>query len=315
MALKDLKNDIDEEVSAILASDFKIDVARTSGVPHFADSAITFPNLDLKYQGTKLLETTVLYIDMRRSTQLSFQHRPETVAKLYSAFVRAMTRAAANFGGEVRGIIGDRVMVIFDQDKCFSNAADTAFLMNSVCQYIINRRFQHNEVEFGIGIDYGRMLATKTGIRRRGGEQQPYRALVWLGRPANVASKLTDNANKPEETIELTRVNVCLNRGTGPFWIYEWPGEFVKSFSKNLYGPGMFRPGFVEHRYEMFKDTVRPKTPPILMTEAVYNGLKRERPQSNEFKDGWLKTIGLKIPEYSGTIYGCDAIFPIFREG
>jgi hypothetical protein len=34
--------------------------------------------------------------------------------------------------------------------------------------------------------------------------------------------------------------------------------------------------------------TKRSKTPAILMTEAVYNGLKRERPQANEFKDGWL---------------------------
>jgi class 3 adenylate cyclase len=315
MALKDLRNDIDEEVSAILASDFKIDVTQTSGVPHFADGTITFPNLDNKYQGTKLLETTVLYIDMRRSTQLSFQHRRETVAKLYSAFVRAMTRAAAHFGGEVRGIIGDRVMAIFDQDKCFSHAADTAFLMNSVCKYIINRRFPHNEVEFGIGIDYGRMLATKTGIARRGGIQQSYRALVWLGRPANIASKLTDNANKAEETIELTRVHVCLNHGTGPFWIYEWPNEFVKSFSKNFLGAGMVRPGFVEHRYETFKYTMRPKTPPILMTEAVYTGLKQERPQANEFKDGWLTVTGLQIPEYSGTIYGCDVIFSVFRDG
>jgi adenylate cyclase len=90
MALKDLRNDIDEEVAAILASDFNIDVTETRGVPHFADGTITFPNLDRKYQGTKLLETTVLYVDMRRSTQLSFQHRRHTVAKLYSAFVRAI---------------------------------------------------------------------------------------------------------------------------------------------------------------------------------------------------------------------------------
>jgi adenylate cyclase len=263
MAMKDLRDDIDEEVAAILASDFKIDVTQTQGVPHFADGAITFPNLDRKYQGTKLLETTVLYVDMRRSTQLNFQHRRQTVAKLYSAFVRAMTRAATHFGGEVRGIIGDRVMVIFDQPNCFSHAVDTAVLMNSVCAHIIDRRFPHNEVQFGIGIDYGRMLATKTGIARRGGVQQSYRALVWLGRPANVASKLTDNANKPEESVELTVVNVCLNNGFGPFWIKEWPNDFVKKFSKDLLTGNMRRPGFVEHKYETFKYVTRPKTSSI----------------------------------------------------
>jgi adenylate cyclase len=309
MALKDLRNDIDEEVAAILASDFNIDVTETRGVPHFADGTITFPNLDRKYQGTKLLETTVLYVDMRRSTQLSFQHRRHTVAKLYSAFVRAMTRAASHFGGEVRGIIGDRVMVIFDQPNCFSHAMDTAILMNSVCKYIINRRFSHNEVEFGIGIDHGRMLATKTGIARRGGVQQSYRALVWLGRPANVASKLTDNANKPEEAVQLTQVSVCLNHGLGPYWVQEWPDYFVKQFTKNALTEQMTRPGFVEHTYTTFKYVTRPKTPAILMTEAVYAGLKRERPGANEFTKGWLTATGLKIPEYKGTIYGCDMIF------
>src|SRR5271163_144246 len=118
MALKDLKREIDDEVNAILAADFRIDVTETQGVPHSADGAITFPNLDQKYQGAKLLETTVLYVDMRRSTQLSFQHRPNTVAKLYTAFVRAMTHAANHFGGEIRGIIGDRVMMIFARNGC-----------------------------------------------------------------------------------------------------------------------------------------------------------------------------------------------------
>ena len=53
------------------------------------------------------------------------------------------------------------------------------------------------------------MLATKTGLRRHGSAQQSYRSLVWLGRPANVASKLTDQANKPEEVSESNKVNVA----------------------------------------------------------------------------------------------------------
>jgi len=41
---------------------------------------------------------------MRRSTALSLKHHSHTVAKLYSAFVRAVTRCAKVFDGEVRGI-------------------------------------------------------------------------------------------------------------------------------------------------------------------------------------------------------------------
>jgi class 3 adenylate cyclase len=107
-----IRAEIDEEVSTILSSSFDITVTQTAFVPHSDDTAITFPKLDDE-QAVKLIETTVLYVDMRRSTQLSLKHDGETVAKLYSAFVRAMTKCAKAFGGEVRGIIGDRVMMLF----------------------------------------------------------------------------------------------------------------------------------------------------------------------------------------------------------
>jgi adenylate cyclase len=160
-------------------------------------------------QGAKLIETCVLYIDMRRSTDLNLAHKPQTVAKLYSAFVRAMTRTARYHGGHVRGIIGDRVMVLFDVQNCFENAVHCGVAMNTISQHIINKHFKANEVKFGIGIDYGRMLATKTGIRRHGSEQANYRNLVWLGRPANVASKLTDAANKSAEYVTVPAVQVA----------------------------------------------------------------------------------------------------------
>lgn len=171
-------------------------MTRTSSVPHSDDPVITFPNLDDRLQRCKVIETAVLYIDIRRSTNLNLEHRPQTVAKLYSAFVRAMTRCAAEYRGHVRGIIGDRVMVLFNPSTAFTDAVNAAILMNTICKYVLNKHFKQNEVTCGIGIDYGRMLATKTGVRRHGYERHNYRSLVWLGRPANVASKLTDLANK-----------------------------------------------------------------------------------------------------------------------
>lgn len=209
MSLEDLRDELSEEVASILDSSFSIDITETHFVPHSGDAAITFPNLDASTQGTKLIETCVLYIDMRRSTVLNFSHRAPTVAKLYSAFVRAMTRTARHYGGHVRGIVGDRVMVLFDTKDCFENAVSCAVAMNAISRYIINKHFKANEVKFGIGIDYGKMLATKTGIRKHGREQANYRNLVWLGRPANVASKLTDAANKPEESVEVPNVRVA----------------------------------------------------------------------------------------------------------
>lgn len=153
--------------------------------------------------------------------------------------MRAATRCATYYGGEVRGIIGDRVMVIFETDKCFTKSVDTAILMNSVCKRVLNKHFKHGEVTFGIGIDFGRMLATKTGIRRHGSAQQSYRNLVWLGRPANIASKLTDAANKEADTFEGTRVRVLYDYGAfGSVWNTETPWEFVDNLTIHPTGIG-----------------------------------------------------------------------------
>jgi hypothetical protein len=43
MGMQDFKDDIADEVSTILASDFTIDVTKTASVPHSSDGAITFP--------------------------------------------------------------------------------------------------------------------------------------------------------------------------------------------------------------------------------------------------------------------------------
>jgi class 3 adenylate cyclase len=310
MGLLEFKQDVDEEISTILDSRFSIEVTKTNSVPHSDDQAITFQNLDERTQGAKLLETCVLYVDMRRSTQLSLKHRQTTVAKLYSSFVRSMTRCANEFSGEVRGIIGDRVMVVFEPNNSFVNAFNTAALINFVCQFVLNKHFTHGDVTCGIGIDYGRMLATKTGIRRHGSAQSSYRSLVWLGRPANIASKLTDNANKPAETYQATRVRVAYNFGWGPIWQTENPWDFASNLR-------MRTSGGADHTNPAFQTCfpinetaeLRPATPPILITRAVYAGIKAANPELAN----WFKRVSVQIPGFNDDVFGADVIFTIFR--
>lgn len=171
----------------------------TEKVPAVVDEFLTFGNTGY------VLESTVLYIDIRKSTMLADQHRRPTAGKLYSAFVQEMIRAARYYGGHVRGIVGDRVMVVYDRvwsgnhKDCFTNAVHTAYLMNSVMSFVLRpyfeRRYQ-NPIQCGIGIDYGKMLVTKVGNPTTREDHGNYKDLVWLGHTANVASKLTDQANK-----------------------------------------------------------------------------------------------------------------------
>lgn len=311
------RQDINEEISSILATDFNIAVTKTLFVPHSDDQAITFPNLDDKNQGTKIIETTVLYVDMRRSTELNLKHRSQTVAKLYSAFVRAMARCAGVYGGEVRGIIGDRVMILFDCVDCFVNAVNTAILINSVCRYVINKHFKHNEVVFGIGIDHGSMLATKTGVRRHGSAQQSYRSLVWLGRPANIASKLTDKANKEAEKVTIDKIQVAFRNGLLGFRYEEYfAWDFAKQFSFNSTTGQMhhFRPDFHSFQVVPREVPISGATKPILMTKAVFDGFQMARPGAPEIRNSWFELCDVTVPGYSGQVYGGDVIFTIFKQ-
>jgi adenylate cyclase len=314
--MSDLRDELSDEVGTILAKEFAVTTTETKVVPHSSDSAVTFPNLDAKTQACKLIDTCVLYIDIRRSTELSISHKAETVAKLYSAFVRAMTKCARHYGGHVRGIIGDRVMVLFDCDDCFANAVNCAVLMNSAAKHVINKHFTRNEVQCGIGIDAGKMLVTKTGFRRRGVEQHNYKNLVWLGRPANVASKLTDIANKPSEGLFIDTLEVAYARSVFDEW--KWFNEYPVNFVKNLETSGgritHKNPNYRSHIHTAEYLTTRQATKPILMTAPVYNGFRIARPEDKSIKNGWFAKVDVEVPGYRGDVYGGDVHFTTFTE-
>src|SRR4051794_2720866 len=131
MLLRELRDSIQEETQALVSDNFSPIVTETQVVPAIDDPDITYPNLVTNIQQVKLLESCVLYVDLRESTRISSENADYEVAAIYSAYVRAMTRCANHYGGKVRNIIGDRVMVVFDRENCFRNAIETAILMNS----------------------------------------------------------------------------------------------------------------------------------------------------------------------------------------
>lgn len=322
MSLNKLRDELNDEVATIMSTSFSVDVTATNYVPHSDDAAITFPNLDAKKQACKLIDTCILYIDIRRSTELNLSHQPATVAKLYSSFVRAMTKAARHFDGHVRGIIGDRVMVLFDTEDAFKNALNCAFLMNSVSKYVINKHFKANEVTCGIGIDSGKMLVTKTGIRKNGQQRHSYKNLVWLGRPANVASKLTDLANKKGEGVTIDTVHAGYQTSFGGD-DFKWRWESVKAwdFVKQI-ETWTLSEGAIRHKDKRFRSffnttewvVLRQDTPAILMSRAVYAGFKAANPEHDAIKQNWFKKIKVAVPGFTDDVYGCDVAFPSFKE-
>lgn len=166
----------------------------TSVVPTVADSELTFPRHDDR-KG-KSLETCVLFVDIRDSVQKNNDHRAPTLAKMYSAFVYGVLRIAKEYNGHVRNIIGDRVMVVFDKDNCCNNAVRCAGSILYFCKNKMGKTLPGDSFRCGIGIHYGTMNVIKVGLEIHSDENNDYKNLVWIGEPANLASRLTDMAGK-----------------------------------------------------------------------------------------------------------------------
>lgn len=201
--MEDLVEEILSDVEDIFYYD--IETTKAYSVPARDDAGLTFPYYENK-KG-KIIETCVLFVDIRNSTRLSshFAKEKEMLGKYYSSFIHSMVSIADEFGF-VRNIIGDRIMVVFEPTNCVENALKCAILMNTVHQKLKNKYYHKFLFRIGIGIDFGEMLVLKTGIQKRNEEKSEYKGLVWIGNTANVASKLTDLSSKSisEDLISVT---------------------------------------------------------------------------------------------------------------
>lgn len=373
MDLLTFLHEADATAAAVLSPEYTVDVVETEVVPTLDDPALTFGDPVEGVKRAKRLDTCVLYVDIRDSSRISAERRPHTLARMYSAFVTAMLDCVRQEGGHVRNIIGDRVMAVFDRPNCFVAAARTAALCNTVAHRVLAPRVAALGEGFvfrcGIGIDHGTMLVTKAGKPRRAGEREFYRSLVWMGRPANVASKLTDLANKAAtggaRGVTVFRARDAFQRllailngiPTGaaapaqppPFPIHmllpprpattppaispllgaarrasqapafdhtlERSRESLEQFATALEMASL--PSgevMVRHRDPRFRGfavdapAAKRSTPPVLITQAVYDGLVRVAGAEEVRRHGW-QLQPLSVPGYEGAVYGTDLGF------
>jgi len=104
MTMTEFFRDSLTRIDQVLQEDFEITDART--VPEVSD--LTFGSTG------KLIETSVLFVDLRSSSDLTQSHRRSTVAKIHRCFLNEMVRVARYWNGKVRGFAGDRIMVLLD---------------------------------------------------------------------------------------------------------------------------------------------------------------------------------------------------------
>lgn len=312
MSIYELLVHLREEATSVISSDFEVEVRDTRTVPTFDDPDITYDDLDSSRKRCKRLKSCVLYVDIRRSTQLNVVEQPEELAKIYSIFVRSMMAAARHFRGHVRNIIGDRVMVVFDEEGCFSNAINSAILMNSVAKYVVAPLVKAIPFRCGIGVDYGSMLIAKAGAVRKGAELEFYRSLVWLGRPANIASRLTDLANTthpgPNSGIHEGLFFPLTQQWSWRSRTFEdFVGDLEPTYSQVLRHKDPYFSSF----FKTVLTSSATSYPPILISREVFEGYSKESPSEPDITGGWWSEQASYLEGHEGPIVGADIIFAI----
>ena len=145
-----------------------------------------------------VIDGTVLYADLDESTDLVNKMKPGFAAEIYKVFLGCAARIIRAEGGEITGYDGDRIMAVFIGKRRNSKAARTGLKINHAVSQIINpalkRQYPNDRytVKHQVGIDTSRLFVARTGIRGAND-------LVWVGRAANYAAKLSARSGAPTQ--------------------------------------------------------------------------------------------------------------------
>lgn len=111
-------------------------------------------------------------------------------------------------------------------------------------------------------------------------------------------------------------VKVAYRSPSGLLYVDEYPQDFIKCFTRNPLNGLMVHHDPSFHSFSHFAKSIvtRVGTPPILMTESVYNGFKSARPNAIEIQNRWIYPVSIEVPGYKGTVYGVDVIYTTFQQ-
>lgn len=148
-------------------------------------------DLKLSNDTVEFERATVLYADLSSSTTMVNTLGWMKAAEIYKSFLFCSGKIIRESEGIITSYDGDRVMGIFIGDMQTTNAAKCALKINwavlSIINPALNKQYSDNtfKVTQVVGIDTSPLRAARTGVR---GDND----IVWVGRAANYAAKLTE---------------------------------------------------------------------------------------------------------------------------
>lgn len=181
--------------------DFEKSIERITEILDSSDSSYedkkSIPARDcLTFNNGYYVSVSVLFVDLRGSTDLSEKHTQPVLAKIYRAYISEIV-AVIKGHSNVSEIYseGDGLWAVFDTpyknqiDGVFSTAAQVASLID-----ILNIKLEkkgYSTIRIGIGLDYGESLYIKAGYKNSGINE-----VVWIGKVVGSAAHLCKNGNR-----------------------------------------------------------------------------------------------------------------------
>lgn len=175
-----LKDELEKHVSAIYKA--KWDERDGNVAPD--DDSLTLGNDAVK------LKATVLYADLADSTKLVDGHAAFFSAEMYKTFLHCAAKIIREEDGVITAYDGDRIMAVYIGDTKNTRAVRSAMKIQFAVLHIINPAQQafYTKSDFTmkhvVGVDTSELFVAKTGVRGAND-------LVWVGRAANYAAKLS----------------------------------------------------------------------------------------------------------------------------
>ncbi len=180
-----IENDLKYEVGEIFSKQWNI--AEGQIVPDPS-------SLRLSNDARHFERATILYADLSGSTNLVNSYHWQIYGEVYKSFLAVSARIIRSLGGEITSYDGDRIMAVFTGDSQTSSAAKCGLQINWAVRNIVNAALSKQypdtlyTVKQVVGIDTSELRTARIGVR---GDND----LVWIGRAANYAAKLTELNN------------------------------------------------------------------------------------------------------------------------
>lgn len=163
------------------------------------------------------VKCSILFIDIRQSTQMSKDISDKNMLKIYKSFIRVATQCVRYSGGYTRQFLGDRIMGVFldeidEEGNIVKKSADKAIFaareMNTYIDYILNnlisKYINGKYIKCGIGVCTGKVLLAQVGMKgvEQDEDKQNEKGDIWVGYITNQASKFADLAKSREIFID-----------------------------------------------------------------------------------------------------------------